>query len=473
MSLPFPEGFVWGASTAAYQIEGATNEGGRGDCVWDAFSRTPGKTVNGDTGAVACDHYHRYKEDIQIMKKLGLKHYRFSIAWPRIIPAGIGAVNEEGVAFYNDLINDLLANDIQPLATLFHWDLPLGLQTQYDGWLGGAVVQDAFVEYARVCFERFGDRVKTWLTINEPWIISLLGYGWGFLAPGRSHNGDVEPYVCGHNLLVAHAKAVDVYRKQFQATQQGKIGITLNIDWSEPAPSDDATKRAQNQEAADRALAFCAGWFADPIYFGDYPDIMKQRVGDRLPKFTDAEKALLLNSSDFLGLNSYSTRYAEPTPEFLSGAAPEGKSSFNFDSGADTSKMDPAWKRTDVGWAVVPEGFAKLLVWLTKRYKPTGGIYVTENGCAYAGSTKEESIQDDFRVDFYRSYIAAMHGAIAQGADVRGYYAWSFMDNYEWSQGYAKRFGLVWVDYETQERIPKKSALAYSDIITKNAVPSA
>lgn len=471
--LRFPDGFIWGTATASYQIEGATDEDGRGDCIWDAFARTPGKVVNMDTGAVAVDHYHRYKEDVQLMKAIGLRYYRFSIAWPRILPAGTGEVNEHGIAFYNKLIDELLANGIEPIVTLYHWDLPLALQIEYDGWCndGGAVIHEAFVAYARVCFDRFGDRVKHWLTLNEPWCSALLGYGWGIHAPGRKAKGHVEAYLAAHNLLLAHAKAVDLYRREFKPTQQGRIGITLNCDWREPKPSDDAQEFQKNQEAAERALLFNLGWFADPVYFGDYPEIMKQRVGDRLPRFTDEEKKLLKGSSDFFGLNHYGTGYTEPSKEFLTGEPPQGLGGFHHDEGIVLTS-DDAWPRTDMGWNAVPWGFEKLLLWIQKRYNPTNGILVTENGTAWPDKTKEDAQNDDFRVEFYKGYISHLHKAIEQGADVRGYFAWSFVDNYEWAEGYAKRFGLHWVDYKTLERIPKKSAFWYREVIRTNTVLS-
>lgn len=467
--LRFPEGFIWGTATASYQIEGATNEGGRGDCIWDAYARTPGKVKNMDTGAVAVDHYHRYKEDVQLMKNMGLKYYRLSIAWPRIIPAGIGEVNEEGVAFYNRLIDELKANGIEPLVTLYHWDLPLALQVEYDGWLGGDVIQDAFEKYARVCFDRFGDRVKHWLTLNEPWCSALLGYGWGIHAPGRKIHGETEAYLAAHNLLLAHARAVDLYRREFKPTQRGRIGITLNCDWREPKPSDDPQEQKRNAEAAERSLLFNLGWYADPVYFGDYPEVMKQRVGTRLPVFTDDEKKLLKGSSDFFGLNHYGTGYAAPSKPFLTGAEPTDNGGFVHDEGIELTS-DDAWPRTDMGWNAVPWGFEKLLLWIQNRYNPLNGIHVTENGCAWPDKTKEDAQHDDFRVEFYKGYISHMHKAIQQGADVRAYFAWSFVDNYEWAEGYEKRFGLHWVDYKTQERVPKKSAIWFGGVIRNNGI---
>ncbi|KAE9342817.1 Beta-glucosidase 4 [Phytophthora fragariae] len=467
--LKFPDGFMWGTATASYQVEGALSEGGRGDSIWDAFSRTPGKVVNGDTGEKAVDHYHRYKEDVQLMKKMGLKAYRLSIAWPRIIPAGVGKVNEEGVEFYNKLIDELLANGITPLVTLYHWDLPLALQTEYDGWLGGKFIQDAFAQYARVCFQRFGDRVKNWLTLNEPWCSAFLGYGIGIHAPGRKCKPQTEVYLSAHNLLLAHARAVEAYRNEFQAVQKGRIGITLNCDWREPAPTSDPVQKVKNEEAAERALLFALGWFADPVYKGDYPQVMKDRCGLRLPKFTEEENKLLKGSSDFFGLNHYGTNYVEPSAEYEAKIPPPNDSTGGYGPDEGTKlTSDDSWRRTDMGWNAVGWGFQKLLVWIQKRYAVPNGILVTENGCAWPDRTKEEAQNDDFRVGFYQEYLVGLHNAIAEGADVRGYFAWSFVDNYEWAEGYTKRFGLHWVNYETMERTPKKSALWYGDVVRNN-----
>ncbi|EEY67833.1 glycoside hydrolase, putative [Phytophthora infestans T30-4] len=401
--LKFPEDFMWGTATASYQVEGASNEGGRGDSIWDAFSRTPGKIVNGDTGEKAVGHYHRYKEDVQLMKKMGLKAYRLSIAWPRIIPAGVGAVNEEGVEFYNNLINELLANDITPL--------------------------------------RFGDRVTNWLTLNEPWCSAFLGYGNGVHAPGRKWKPHTEVYFAGHNLLLAHARAVEAYRNEFQATQKA---------------TDDPVQKAKNEEAAERSLLFFLGWFADPVYKGDYPQVMKDRCGLRLPTFTEDEKKLLKGSSDFF--DEYEAKIAPPD---------DATGGYGLDEGTKLTS-DDSWKRTDMGWNAVGWSFQKLLVWIQKRYAVSNGILVTENGCAWPDRTKEEAQNDDFRVQFYKEYLTGLHNAIAEGADVRGYFAWSFIDNYEWAEGYTKRFGLHWVNYETMERTPKKSALWYGDVIRNN-----
>jgi beta-galactosidase len=473
----FPDGFIWGASTAAYQIEGAVHEGGRGLSNWDAFSHTPGRTKNGDTGDVAIDHYHRYKEDVQLMKQIGLQAYRFSIAWSRILPAGTGAVNEEGVQFYNDLINELIANGITPAVTLHHGDLPLALQTEFDGWLGSHIHKQ-FADYARVCFSRFGDRVKTWFTINEPMICSIMGYGLGVAAPGRKINPHTEPYIAGHNMLLAHAHAVEVYREEFQTSQGGQIGLTFSaMGFYEPGPTEDPEEQKANAEAAKRAMAFDIGWFADPIYIdGNYPAAMKERLGDRLPSLSDEEQALVKGSCDFFSLNHYGSCYVKPSEVFASGKealASERRGGFFADTGV-TQFHDPSWVQTGAVWNyVTPWGMKKLLMHIQQRYAPAGGVLITENGSAWPDTTKEEALKDENRTSFFREYLSAVRSAMDEGVDVRAYYAWSLFDNYEWSSGFGVRFGLVWVDYETLERTPKGSAHWYRDTIALNGFTTA
>ena len=291
--------FVWGVATAAYQVEGAWQEGGKGLSIWDAYAHTPGKILNGDNGDISCDQYHRFKEDVALMRGMGVTAYRFSISWPRIVPDGLGAVNQAGIDYYNRLIDCLLANGIAPWVTLYHWDLPLALQMEKDGWLSRETAE-AFALYAKICFVAFGDRVKNWITLNEPWCSSVLGHGMAIFAPGRKSPD--EPYVAAHNLLLGHAMAVKEFRS---GMFEGSIGITNNCDWREPL-----TDSQGDCDAAQRALEFFYGWFTDPVVFGDYPDVMKNRLGDRLPRFTDAERDLIKGSSDFLGLNHYSTSLA-------------------------------------------------------------------------------------------------------------------------------------------------------------------
>jgi beta-glucosidase len=457
--LKFPKNFRWGAATASYQIEGAWLEGGKGLSIWDAFAHTPGKILNGDTGDVGCDHFHKYQEDVAVMAQLGLKHYRFSISWPRILPQGTGTVNRAGIAFYSDLIDSLLEHGITPWVTLYHWDLPLTLQLEHDGWLNPQIAL-FFQEYARICFENFGDRVKHWITLNEPWVVAMLGYGQGEFPPARISNS--EPYQAGHHLLRAHAHAVNVYREQFQAQQNGVIGLTCNCDWREPL-----TNAANDQAAAQRALEFFLGWFADPVHLGDYPAVMKTRLGDRLPTFSANDKALLKGSSDFFGLNHYTTAYAAHAEP---GAQTETSVYGNGGIAADQAVLlswDKAWRTTAMGWSVVPWGCRKLLKWVDARYGHPE-IVLTENGCAVADQVTDGQVNDQFRVNFLRDYLTECHQAIEEGVDLTGYFLWSFMDNFEWASGFSRRFGIHYVDYKTGQRIPKASAAWYGQVIRNN-----
>jgi beta-glucosidase/6-phospho-beta-glucosidase/beta-galactosidase len=372
------------------------------------------------------------------MKQIGLRGYRFSISWPRIIPAGVGEVNEEGVRFYNSLLDELLANGITPFVTLYHWDLPLALQTEFDGWLdSGTRVQDAFAVYARVCFQRFGDRVKNWITMNQPWVHSVMGFAMGVHAPGRKHNAHIEPYKCGHNLLLAHSRAVEVYRKEFQELQGGQIGITLSADWRLAGPTDNPVEMKENIAAAERSIAFHLGWFADPVYKGDYPRIMKDRLGDRLPKFTEEQKKLLEGSSDFFGLNNYSSSFAKPSVSYKRGELPPSDNTGSFlQDEAVTAFEDPSWEQTAAPWNfVTPWGLKELCLHISKTYQPKNGIFITENGSSWPDHSEHEGIKDVKRIDFFNQYLSGVHEAIAEGANVRGYFAWSLFDNLEWAAG--------------------------------------
>jgi beta-galactosidase len=473
--LSFPEGFIWGTATASYQIEGAAAEDGRSPSIWDVFSKTSRHMKVKATGDVACDHYHRFRSDVQLIKKLGTKFYRFSIAWPRILPFGAsGGPNAKGIAFYSALIDELLANGITPVATLYHWDLPVSVDSATNGgWIGNGSVADEFAAYARVCFEQFGDRVKWWITLNEPFCSAVLGYAVGEHAPGMTNAPGVSPYLAAHNLLRAHAKAVRVYREEFGVQQGGKIGITLNCNWGEPADKSESVARA-----ARRFIDFQLGWFADPIYKGDYPASMRESVGQRLPVFSDEEKAELLGSSDFFGLNHYSTHsilvrtHPAGAAEEEKEAAAGNRSGPSFDSDMGVRQQDdPSWDRTDMGWAVVPWGFRKLLAYIQREYRPSGGIIVTENGLAAHEPTLDAALADRTRVPFYEGYVSEMRKAMVEdGADVRGYFLWSLMDNFEWSFGYEKRFGLYFVDYTTQERTSKPAAAWYAKVVAANGV---
>lgn len=490
--LQFSENIFFGAATAAYQIEGAAQEGGRKPSIWDDFARTPNYTEHGATGDVACDHYYRFREDVEIMSQLGLQSYRFSISWSRLMPDGEGHVNEAAVEFYSGLIDALLDKGIRPWVTLYHWDLPSALEADFGGWLGPkARVSAAFGGYARACFERFGDRVKDWITLNEPWCVAVLGYNTGAHAPGRDAAPDIEPYVAAHNLLLAHAEAVRIYREDFAEHQAGQIGIALNADWRQPR--DPA--RQEDVTAARRAMEFSLGWFAHPVFFGDYPCCMRETCGDRLPKFTDEESDRLRGSSDFFGLNSYSTNFAAPLSKDLKGTG------YWADIGVEWWHYDGDWEKTDMGWPIVPWGFRELLLYVHRAYRAPGGVVVTENGCACEpdasleldkrpgalepqpaaksrpgerprrpGAKKarwEDTFEDPQRVRFFRAHLSAVHAARAGGADVRGYFAWSLLDNFEWSFGYTKRFGIVRVDYATQKRTIKASGRFLAKVIAE------
>ncbi len=456
--ITFPKDFIWGSATSSYQIEGAWNSDGKGPSIWDSFCTIPGKVAKNENGEIACDHYNKFEEDVKLMKDMGLKAYRFSISWPRIQAKGKGDVNAKGIVFYNKLINCLLENGIEPWVTLYHWDLPLALQFEEDGWLGDSI-SDHFASYARICFENFGDRVKNWITINESWVIAMLGYGQGVFAPGRVSNS--EPYLAGHNLLLAHGKAVDIYRNEFQSVQKGRIGITNNCDWREPLTDSELDK-----SAAERALEFFLAWFADPIYKGDYPKSMRSRLGERLPKFSAKEKTMLQGSSDFFGLNHYTTMYASHDNGENKKGNVYGNGGLSEDQDV-TLSLSKEWELTSMNWAIVPWGCEKLLLWIKDRYD-NPEIIITENGCAFDDKIEDGYIEDDSRLNFYKDYLTSCESAIEKGVNLKGYFAWSLMDNFEWASGYSKRFGLWFVDFKTLKRTPKKSAKWYKKTIEDN-----
>lgn len=448
------EGFTWGVATAAYQVEGAWQEGGKGLSIWDAFAHTPGKIFQNQNGDVACDQYHLYERDVELMRDLGVGGYRFSISWSRIIPDGKGDVSREGVEYYNRLIDCLLKNNIQPFVTLYHWDLPLALQLENDGWLSYETSK-AFARYAEVCFKEFGDRVKSWMTFNEGWCTAVLGHGVGYFAPGRISKD--EPYLVAHNLLLAHGLAVKSFREK---NIQGQIGIANNCDWREPL-----TDSNEDKAAAELALEFFYGWFTDPVVFGDYPESMKNRLGERLPPFTPEQKEMMKGSSDFLGLNHYTTHFASASEPKENNIAPENGNGGMADDQKIFLSYDPDWAISGMGWFVVPWGFRKMLNWIDQRYGHLP-IYVTENGTV--GPESEDPINDNFRADFIDQYTDALSKAVHEdNIDVRGYFCWTLLDNFEWARGYDMRFGLIHTNFETLERTPKKSFEKYKSIILK------
>ncbi|KAL0631844.1 hypothetical protein Q9L58_009282 [Maublancomyces gigas] len=488
-----PKDFLWGFATASYQIEGAAKEDGRGPSIWDTFSHTPGKTADGGTGDIACDAYHRMDEDIALLRSSGATAYRFSISWSRMIPLGgrTDPVNEAGIAFYVRYVDALLAAGITPFVTLFHWDLPQGLHDRYLGMLNKVEFMQDFERYARLCFERL-PKVKHWITLNEPWCSSVLGYNTGLFAPGRcsdrekSDVGDSsrEHLVAAHSLLLAHGAAVKAYRDDFKPRDKGVIGITLNGDWTEPWDPADP----EDVAACERKLEFAISWFADPVYFGKYPDSMRKQLGDRLPEFTPEEAALLKGSNDFYGMNHYTANYIKhkKTPAELDDHLGNLETLFVNKAGDCIGpETQSVWLRPH------PQGFRKLLGWLDARYgKPI--IYVTENGTSLKGENdlpREVMVNDDFRANYFRGYIDAMVKArVEDGVDVRGYLAWSLLEyvpflsylesqwliarflcsNFEWAEGYETRFGVTFVDYKGgQKRYPKKSFKVIGEVFGK------
>ncbi|PCH44890.1 glycoside hydrolase family 1 protein [Wolfiporia cocos MD-104 SS10] len=445
----FPSDFQWGFATASYQIEGSVDIGGRGPSIWDTFCKIPGKISDGSSGDVATDSYRLYKEDIELLKFYGVKAYRFSLSWSRIIPIGgrNDPTNPEGITFYSTLIDELLKNNITPYVTLYHWDLPQGLHDRYGGWLNKEEIVKDYVNYAKICYTAFGDRVKNWITFNEPWCISCLGYQKGVFAPG--HKSGTEPWIVAHNVILSHAYAVKLYREEFKAVQGGQIGITLDCHWQ--LPYDESP---ENIEAARRGIDFKLGRFADPIYKGYYPDRVKAVIGDRLPQFTAEEIAVVKGSSDFFGLNTYTSQIVQDggddeTTGFV-------KIGFTRPDGSQLgTQAHVSWLQT------YPPGFRSLLNYLWETYQKP--IYVTENGFTVKDESKislDNALHDAPRVEYFNGYAEAMLQAVTEdGVPVKGYFAWSLLDNFEWADGYETRFGVTYVDYATQKRSPKLSGM--------------
>ncbi|KAI9116465.1 hypothetical protein K1719_012632 [Acacia pycnantha] len=460
----FPRDFVFGAGSSSYQNEGAANIDGRGPSIWDTFTKHhPEKIVDHSTGDVAADFYHQYKTDIHLMKKVGLDSFRFSISWTRILPEGRGKVNDLGVKFYNNVINELLANGVTPCVTLFHWDLPQVLEDEYGGFLSPKIVDD-FKDYADFCFKTFGDRVKTWVTVNEPYVFIVSGYNGGSKAPGRCSKyvgnctaGDsaTEPYLASHHLLLAHAATVRLYRTKYQATQKGKIGITLVTHWFKPK-----SKTMADRVAANRALEFYLAWHGDPVTYGDYPKGMKSIVGDRLPKFSKAESEMLKGSYDFLGMNYYTSNFAQHN----SLSASTLNKSFTSDMQVTFSGSRngvSVGSPTALSWLYVcPKGLYQLLIYIKLKYN-NPPIYIHENGVAEGNDASKpikEAIKDSIRIRYHDSHLRNILQAIKEGVNVKGYYVWAFTDNFEWEHGYTFRFGLTYVDYNNLKRKLKYSA---------------
>ncbi|XP_051145282.1 beta-glucosidase 12-like isoform X3 [Andrographis paniculata] len=464
----FPPGFFFGAASAAYQYEGAAAIDGKGPSIWDTYThKYPEKITDRSNGDVALDMYHRYKDDIKLMKSLKLDAFRMSISWPRILPTGKlnngKGINQKGIDYYRNFFLELKANGIVPYVTLFHWDVPQALEDEYLGFLSPNILND-FKDFANVCFQNFGDLVKNWMTLNEPLSFANNGYDGGFFghhAPGRCSNdcpegnSATEPYIVAHHLLLAHAKVVKLYKQKYQAVQKGKIGIVLVSHWFEPRNRTNP----QDIKAARRVIDFMFGWFIHPIVYGSYPKTMIDIVGSRLPKFTPDQVKLLIGSFDFVGINYYTGNYVSNI------RVQNGILSNTNDKMANLSTTDingvPIGKPTGVKiFFSFPQGLRELLIYTKKNYKnPT--IIISESGIGdQLGTSVEESTNDPQRIDFYNTHLNAVREAIAKGVNVKGFFAWTFMDCFEWGSGYTLRFGLVYTNYnDNLKRIPKKSAL--------------
>ncbi|KAJ7982476.1 Beta-glucosidase [Quillaja saponaria] len=480
----FPPGFIFGTASSAYQYEGAASKGGRGSSIWDTYThKYPEKIADRSNGDVAVDHYNRYKEDVAIMKNMNWDAYRFSISWSRILPKGKldGGINREGIEYYNNLINDLIANDLQPFVTLFHWDVPQALEDEYGGFLSPNIVND-FRDFAELCFKEFGDRVMKWITLNEPWSFSMGGYAGNGRpqAPGccsdwQSLNctgGDsrTEPYLVSHHQLLAHSAAVKLYKANYQTLQRGFIGITLTSHWFEPLTNDILDRDAQG-----RALDFMFGWFMEPLTKGDYPYSMRYLVGNRLPKFSKEESELLKQSFDFIGLNYYTANYVSHAP-YLRNSSQLG---IQTDSLAKLSTQRNGMEigpRFGSNWLYVyPRGFRNLLLYTKRKYN-NPILYITENGVAEKNDPSlslEEALMDTYRIDYYYRHLYYLLSAIKNGANVKGYFAWSLLDNFEWSSGYDERFGINFVDYKHGlKRHAKLSSYWFTNFLRRHELVS-
>jgi beta-glucosidase len=449
--VQFPEHFRWGAATAAYQIEGAVTEDGRGESIWDRFCKTPGHILNNDTGDVACDSYHLYPADLRLMQDLGLNAYRFSIAWPRILPEGRGQVNAAGLDYYDNLVDTLLSAGITPFATLYHWDLPQALQDEVGGWNSRETAQ-AFAEYADAVSKRLGDRVLHWITLNEPWVSAFMGNETGVMAPGIQ---DARiAWQVSHNLLLGHGLAVPVLRAN--GVPETRVGITLNL-----SPVKPATETHEDATLAEYADGKLNRWFLDPLFRGGYPadmlDLLATMSNENLvPLIESGDLEIIERPIDFLGVNYYYPTTVHQLPGGQFGqyelVNPEGV------------------QFTEMGWPIVPRGIYDLLTRLHKDYH-IPELYITENGAAFADEVSDDGhVHDARRIDYLREHLLQAHAAIVDGVPLAGYFVWSLLDNFEWAHGYSKRFGITYTDYPTQKRVIKDSGYWYRDMIAKNEI---
>jgi beta-glucosidase len=456
-ALQFPPEFLWGCATSAYQIEGAVAEDGRGPSIWDTFSHLPGRVHNQDHGDRAADHYHRYDEDVRLMAELGLRVYRFSVAWPRVQPRGRGPANQRGLDFYRRLVDRLLDAGIEPWLTLYHWDLPQALED--DGGWPERDTAERFADYAQVVYGALGDRVRYWTTLNEPFCASLLGYGSGRHAPGRRDGAAAIRAV--HHLLLGHGMAVRAMRAMAPDNQ---LGVTLNLYPVRPfsASADDA-------EAARRVDGIQNRLFVDPILLGSYPaDVLADlEPVSGLGHLRQGDEALIAAPIDVLGINYYQPHVVSALPPGI-GGDPDFEAQFPGLSGVRVVQQDGP--RTANGWSVDAGGLLEVLTWLQRSYPPVP-LVVTENGAAFDDyANPEGEVHDPERIGFLEGHFRAAHAALAQGVDLRGYFVWSLLDNFEWAEGYSKRFGLVYVDFPTQRRVLKDSARWYREVIARGGL---
>jgi beta-glucosidase len=446
--MPFPTDFLWGAATSSYQIEGGVTADGRGESIWDRFSHSPGAVEGGDTGDVACDHFHRWADDVDLMAELGLRAYRFSIAWPRVLPEGRGRIEQRGIDFYRGLVDRLRERRMVPAATLYHWDLPQALQDR-GGWANRETAE-AFVEYADVMFDALGDDVPIWITHNEPWVAAVLGYLRGSHAPGITSLQQMLD--ASHHLLLSHGLAVGRYRA---LGLRGQVGITLNLSATYPR-----TDAAADRRAAHGAEQFVNHWYLRPVLRGSYPEhlstVFREAGGDPTAAIRDGDLETIGRPIDFVGVNYYTRHVVHAADDEFGWALEE--------------HPEPGIPTTQVGWEVFPQGLYDLLTGIRREYGPVP-LYVTENGCALDDQIGPDGAVDDpARIDYLREHFAAAQRAIDDGVDLRGYFVWSLMDNFEWAMGYRPRFGLVYIDYPTERRIPKASAAWYRRIIEWNGL---
>jgi beta-glucosidase len=439
----FPNDFLWGCATSAYQIEGSPLADGAGASIWHRFAHTPNRVTDGDVGDVACDHYRRYASDVDLMRDLGMQAYRFSIAWGRVLPEGVGRVNVAGLDFYDRLVDRLLANGIQPMATLYHWDLPAALDDK-GGWLNRDSA-DWFVEYAQLMYRKLDDRVRYWCTLNEPWVVTDGGYLHGTMAPG--HRSAFEAPRASHNLMRAHGAAVQAYRA-FGGRNQ--IGLVVNIE-----PKYAASQSAEDLAAVKRAEAYMNRQYLDPALLGSYPSELEAVFGEAWPDFPSSDFDHIKQKIDFIGVNYYTRSVTKNDPAVWPVRA--------------SSVRQKQHSHTETGWEVYAQGLTDTLLWIKNRYG-NPPLYITENGAAFFDPPQVEGklLDDPLRIDYLRKHIRAVQTAIQEGADIRGYFVWSLLDNFEWAHGFSKRFGIVHVNYETLERTPKASARLYSEIIRSN-----